>query len=161
MWTYRTYQWADEAAWLAALTAAGWQEGPPPEVALAVVGQVEDGAGWQVCAGWRGVPEPDGWGARAVPDAVQTLEPVPTLPVLIAAVDDLVEATARGMDYKGAAHCAGYVSSTVPQWAAEALAFVAWRDAVWVTAYGIDPALMPRTVAGLLALLPQFVRPQA
>jgi hypothetical protein len=30
---------------------------------------------------------------------------------------------------------ASYVASTNPQWAAEAQAFVAWRDAVWAYSY--------------------------
>jgi hypothetical protein len=92
---------------------------------------------------------------------VYTSEPAPppTVPVLIAAVDEHVEATAQSMEYKSAAHCAGYVSSTVPQWAAEAAAFVAWRDAVWVTAYQMDPDAPPESVAAALALLPEWVRP--
>ena len=53
-----------------------------------------------------------------------------------AAIDAAVEAVARGRGYNGAAHMASYVASTVPKWAAEAEAFVAWRDAVWVWALG-------------------------
>jgi hypothetical protein len=51
-----------------------------------------------------------------------------------AAIDAHVEATARSRNYNSAAHCASYIASTVPIWAAEALAFVAWRDAVWLAA---------------------------
>lgn len=50
-------------------------------------------------------------------------------------IDGHVEAYARSKGYNDAASFASYVSSGVPQWAAEAKAFVAWRDAVWVTAY--------------------------
>lgn len=50
------------------------------------------------------------------------------------AIDAHVEAVARTRNYNSAAHCASYVASTVPLWAAEALTFVAWRDAVWLTA---------------------------
>lgn len=50
------------------------------------------------------------------------------------AIDAHVEATARSRQYNSAAHMASYIASTVPEWAAEAEAFVAWRDQVWVTA---------------------------
>ena len=86
--------------------------------------------------------------------------PAPTVAELIDAVDAHVEGVAQSMSYKSAAHCAGYVSSTIPQWAAEAQAFVAWRDQVWLTAYSLDPENLPATVADALALLPVFVRPE-
>jgi hypothetical protein len=79
--------------------------------------------------------------------------------MLAAAVDRLVEATARTMAYNGAAHCAGYAASTVPQWAAEAMAFIAWRDAVWLTIFAIDPENPPPSIEAALAMLPPFVRP--
>jgi hypothetical protein len=41
-------------------------------------------------------------------------------------------AAARG--YADGVTCASYVSSTLPGWAAEAEAFVAWRDSVWLYA---------------------------
>ena len=47
------------------------------------------------------------------------------------AIDTHVENTAKAKMYNSAAHCASYVTSTVEQWAAEAQAFVAWRDSVW------------------------------
>ncbi|MCG2606672.1 MAG: hypothetical protein KBO60_26830, partial [Achromobacter sp.] len=40
-------------------------------------------------------------------------------------------------DYNSAAHIAGYATSTVAEWQAEAQTFVAWRDAVWLAAYAI------------------------
>ena len=51
---------------------------------------------------------------------------------VVAAIDAHVEAQAQAMDYNGAAHLASYVASGVAEWAAEAQAFVAWRDAVWL-----------------------------
>lgn len=51
-----------------------------------------------------------------------------------AMIDARVEAQARALRYNSSAHIASYVASTVPQWAAEAAAFVAWRDAVWLAA---------------------------
>lgn len=74
-----------------------------------------------------------------------------------AAIDAHVEARARAMGYNGAAHLASYAASTVPQWAAEAHAFVAWRDAVWVAAFGLLEAVVsgeeaPSLEAALAAL---------
>lgn len=67
-----------------------------------------------------------------------TVEPLPsaeapalTLEHYKAAIERVVESTAQQRDYSGAVACASYASSTNPMWAAEAAAFVAWRDAVW------------------------------
>lgn len=49
-------------------------------------------------------------------------------------IDGLVESRARALQYNSAAHLAGYATSTVPEWAAEAAAFIAWRDLVWQAA---------------------------
>lgn len=54
-----------------------------------------------------------------------------------ARIDQEVEAQARALGYNSAAHLAGYVGSTVPDWAAEARAFVAWRDSVWLAAQAL------------------------
>ena len=56
---------------------------------------------------------------------------------VVAAIDAHVEAQAVAMQYNGAAHLASYVASGVAEWAAEAQAFVAWRDAVWQAALGL------------------------
>ncbi len=47
-------------------------------------------------------------------------------------VEILINKTARSKSYGDALACASYANSTVPQWATEAQAFIAWRDAVWV-----------------------------
>jgi hypothetical protein len=79
---------------------------------------------------------------------------------IAAAIDARVEAQARELGYNSAAHLAGYVSSTVPQWAAEAQAFVAWRDAVWLAAFEVQTqALAAQEVPSLddvLAALPAW-----
>ncbi len=77
---------------------------------------------------------------------------------IAAAIDAHVEAQARALGYNSAAHIAGYAASTVPGWAAEAAAFIAWRDAVWLAAYGAQTAhaeagTLPQAEA-LLAGLP-------
>lgn len=65
-----------------------------------------------------------------------------SLPVAVVTVDDFrraiqarVDATAQARKYDSGITCASYVNSTIPAWAAEAAAFVAWRDAVWTYAY--------------------------
>lgn len=52
-----------------------------------------------------------------------------------AAIQTHVDATAKSRNYDGGNSLASYVASTNPLWAAEAQAFVAWRDAVWLHAY--------------------------
>lgn len=64
------------------------------------------------------------------------------LPPVIATAEDYqraiqqhVDATAASRGYNDGAAIAGYAASTVPAWAAEASAFIAWRDSVWLYAY--------------------------
>lgn len=63
------------------------------------------------------------------------IAPDPTIDDYRVAIAAHIEATARSRQYDSAVSLAGYVGSTNPAWAAEASAFVAWRDAVWVYAY--------------------------
>ena len=51
------------------------------------------------------------------------------------AIQRLIDEQARTRRYNDGASCASYAASTIPTWAAEAQAFVAWRDAVWAYAY--------------------------
>lgn len=51
------------------------------------------------------------------------------------AIQSLVDTTATGKMFRDGVTLASYVASTNPQWAAEAQAFVAWRDAVWAYSY--------------------------
>lgn len=79
---------------------------------------------------------------------------------ITAAIDARVEAQARAMGYNSAANCAGYRDSTVPEWAAEAQAFIVWRDAVWQAAYAVqsqyrDQGGVPQ-VDEVLAALPAW-----
>ena len=67
-------------------------------------------------------------------------EPVPE-PLTIAdfsrAIDTHIEAKARELQYNSAAHLASYVASEKRlDWAAEARAFIDWRDDVWTYAIG-------------------------
>jgi hypothetical protein len=52
------------------------------------------------------------------------------------AIQDLVDNTARKRQFRDGVTLASYTASTKPKWAAEAQAFVAWRDNVWFYAYG-------------------------
>jgi hypothetical protein len=51
------------------------------------------------------------------------------------AIQAHVDQTAQARRYDSGNSLASYVASTNEAWAAEAQAFVAWRDAVWVHAY--------------------------
>ena len=80
------------------------------------------------------------------------------------AVDEHVEARARALEYNGAAHLAGYVTSTVAEWAAEAQAFVAWRDLVWQAAIAAQDSAEASgeipSVADVIASLPEWPQDQ-
>lgn len=65
------------------------------------------------------------------PEVAAFIDPPPSLEDYRAAIRAHVDATAQARDYDNAVSCASYANSTNPQWAAEAQAFVAWRDAVW------------------------------
>lgn len=51
------------------------------------------------------------------------------------AIQSLIDAKAQEKQYDSGATLASYVNSTVAEWAEQAQAFVAWRDAVWVYAF--------------------------
>lgn len=51
------------------------------------------------------------------------------------AIQTLVDVTAQSRQYADGVALAGYKDSTIPQWAAEAAAFIQWRDQVWSYAY--------------------------
>ncbi|WP_367354176.1 hypothetical protein [Agrobacterium pusense] len=52
------------------------------------------------------------------------------------AIQNLVDTTAREKQFRDGVTLASYIGSTIPKWAAEAMAFVAWRDNVWRYSYG-------------------------
>lgn len=51
------------------------------------------------------------------------------------AIQHHLDRTAQARRYRDGFAIAGYVTSAVPQFAAEAQAFIEWRDAVWLYAY--------------------------
>ena len=70
----------------------------------------------------------DGWSAA---------EPQPPLTEkdYAEAIQEHVDATARAKGYADGVALAGYSTSTIPAWAAEAQTFIGWRDQVWLYAY--------------------------
>jgi len=77
----------------------------------------------------------------------------------VAAATALLEEVATGMTYTNSATLIGWQGSAIPQYAAEAAAFLAWRDAVWIVLNKIDRDKPPASVEDALALLPTFKRP--
>jgi hypothetical protein len=86
--------------------------------------------------------------------------PPPALGDYRRAIQAMVDANAQERNYDSGITCASYVVSTNPVWAAEAQAFVAWRDAVWNHAFTELPKveagerLQPSVSAFLLELPP-------
>lgn len=80
------------------------------------------------------------------------------------AIQTMVDETARAKQFNDGVTMASYVASTVEPWAAQAQAFVAWRDNVWQYAYAelskvqADEREKP-TVAAFLGELPEIVWP--
>lgn len=111
------------------------------------------------------VPEP----ANGEPTPSAPPEPVgpPTLAAVQAAIERHVDAIAAPRNYSSAVSLASYVTSTVPIWQAEAQAFVAWRDAVWVYALAElakvqgGERVAPATTADFVAELPAIEWPEA
>ena len=82
----------------------------------------------------------DGYAEEALadddPDVIAFLNPPPTITDYENAIQNLVDSTAREKQFRDGVTLASYTASTKPKWAAEAQAFVAWRDNVWFYAYG-------------------------
>ena len=81
-------------------------------------------------------------------------------------IQSLIDRKATEKQYDSGATLASYVNSTIPGWAAEARAFVAWRDRVW--AYALTEFDKVKTgqreqpsVEAFLAELPAFEWPTA
>jgi hypothetical protein len=96
----------------------------------------------------------------------QTGEPVPALSDYVSSIAAMMDAKAIDRRYDSALSLATYIGSTNAQWAAEALAFVAWRDQVWTYCYAELEKVQSGTrtqptVAEFLAELPVVVWPTA
>ena len=97
-------------------------------------------------------------------DPATVLPPQPTIDQIIAAleaaVQDYIDSIAKKKGYDSGVSCASYATSTVTAFAADAVAFIAWRDNVWVTCQTIEttdlaatPPIIP-TAAEVIAALP-------
>lgn len=113
-----------------------------------------------------------GWYVNVlVPEPVEVVEPEPPVDTPLtaahfqAAIERHVDQVAQQRSYSSAVSLASYVASTIPQWKAEANAFVAWRDAVWVKALtelgkvqmGVRPA--PESTGAFIGELPEIEWP--
>ena len=99
----------------------------------AAIAETEEAASVALSA----VDTPEDWAAlmaSGIPIAPYE-QPDPTLEDYRSAIQAHVDATAQARNYDSAVSCASYVASGNPVWAAEAQAFVAWRDAVWAYAF--------------------------
>lgn len=175
------YRFASEAAAQAALAAAMPTDLDMIGRAYAPLVQDAEGAivsggaalpGWHVNAIWAD-DEPAAWASARIPHAdaprwwsgvARAASPVPpSLSDYQVAIDAHVEATARARSYNGAASCAGYSTSTVAAWAAEATAFIAWRDQVYLEAFetlaAVQGGAEPPSITALIAGLPAMVWP--
>lgn len=82
----------------------------------------------------------------------------------VTAVQTLLDSTARQRGYDGILSACSYSNSTIPQFQAEGLACLAWRDVVWATCYGSLAAVQagqmaPPTVDAFISSLPTLVWP--
>lgn len=76
------------------------------------------------------------WEAYTPPEPEPEPEPEPpTGDDYRRAIQTMVDGEAQSKRYDNGASLASYAASTVPTWAAEANAFIAWRDQVWAYAY--------------------------
>lgn len=80
--------------------------------------------------------------AGAAGKIAAALEPSPPSPEeiqarYVAAIQSHLDATCRARGYDGMVSCVSYAGSTIPSWAGEAAAAIAWRDAVWAHAYAL------------------------
>lgn len=90
--------------------------------------------------------------------------PTPTLDQIVASYESAVQAHldtfAGTWRYESILSAASYANSTVGQFKAEALALIAWRDAVWNSCYTTLSAVqagtqaMPASPAAFIAILP-------
>lgn len=139
-----------------AVVAPGWPEGHA--AAFGVFSVDVDPPEGQFWTG--GFIEQDG-----LPVAVFEPKPAPTVEDYRLAVSQHVDATAQSRDYDNAVSLASYVASTNATYAAEAQAFVAWRDAVWadviqrLNAVQAGTQAPPESPAALIADLPQVSWP--
>lgn len=91
--------------------------------------------------------------------------PTPTQDDYKNAIQAFIDQTAVTKSYTDGVSCASYKDSTVQAWAAEAAAFISWRDNVWTYAFNElekvqSGARAPQpSIAEILSELPTIVWP--
>lgn len=98
-------------------------------------------------------------------DVAEYVPPPPTADDYSRAIDAHADAVARARGYRDGDRLASYVGSTNAAWSAEAHAFVAWRDGVWVHALTLMASVQggqvpPPTVEAVIAGLPVIAWPE-
>jgi hypothetical protein len=88
----------------------------------------------------------------------------PTLAEYTAAMQAVLDTTARARNYDGILSACTYATSTVDKFRAEGQACVEWRDKVWAFGYDLLAQVdagqtPPPALADLAAILPQMVWP--
>ena len=98
-----------------------------------------------------------------------TVEPVPPEQVketFRQAIQSHIDATAQSWNYDNGTALAGYVTSGVAEWQAEAQVFVAWRDQVWTVVFAALAAIEageaapPESTQAFISGLPKINRPE-
>ncbi|MBO9100009.1 MULTISPECIES: hypothetical protein [unclassified Rhizobium] len=109
---------------------------------------------WQNIQAWKDA-------GNAIPAIAS---PPPALQDYVDAITSMMDAKAKERRYDSGLSISTYVGSANPQWAAEAAAFVSWRDAVWAYCYSeldkVQSGERPQpTVDDFLAELPSLTWP--
>jgi hypothetical protein len=108
----------------------------------------------------------DGWPLNAGEQLMDVLPVVPPTLTEIAAqitlaVQSWLDQTVQANGYDDINSCVSYASSAVAQWAADAAAAMAWRDAVWQACFALQQSIMANpptvtpTAAQIISELPQ------
>lgn len=116
--------------------------------------------GWMPFTAAADDVEPNGREIFALAEAMGPVayvppDPAPTVDDYRAAIVAHLDAVAQSRNYDSQLHLAVHATSTNAQWAAEAAAFIAWKDAVWQQVHALwasppDPVPSPEeVVAGL------------
>ena len=94
--------------------------------------------------------------------------PAPTFAEIVQALMPGVQAwmdgVVRANGYDSVISCASYANSSVEQWRKDAVAVIAWRDAVWQAAYAWKESAggqMPQTIPTLAEVIAQLPQPEA
>jgi hypothetical protein len=115
--------------------------------------------------GWRAISSPD---ELLSGETLSNTMPTPTMAdcaaTLKADVQAWLDATASQNGYDSIASCISYKDSAVAQWATDAKAATAWRDAVWLACFQWQQsaaASPPTTFPTSAQVIEQLPQPEA